>query len=225
MDKMSGRHEIKHFINYADFMQLRSRLPYIMRPDKNALNGSSYRVRSLYFDNYNDKVLREKIDGVNEREKFRLRLYNNDSSFIRLEKKSKMHDMCFKSSAVISLDQCAKLLNGEYEDIKADGQPLLLELYTKLNFQLLRPKSIVDYKREAYVYPAGNVRVTLDHDIRASNDIKTFLYPDIITVPVSGTFILEVKYDHFLPELIRGMVTLSSRQQTAFSKYAAARIL
>jgi hypothetical protein len=225
MRNMGGRHELKYYINDADFIELRSRLPYVLKRDKNAIDGSAYRVRSLYFDNYNDKALCEKINGVNEREKFRLRFYNDNPSFIRLEKKSKNNGMCFKRSEVIAFDQCSKLISGQYEVLKENGKPLLLELYTKLHSQLLRPKNIVDYKREAFVFNAGNVRVTLDHDIRASYDIKNFLHPEIITIPIPGTIILEVKYDHFLPELIRGLVTLSSRQQTAFSKYATARII
>ncbi|HEY8420602.1 MAG TPA: polyphosphate polymerase domain-containing protein [Thermoclostridium sp.] len=222
---MNGRHEIKHFISYSDFIQLRSRLPYVLKPDMNANDDNTYRVRSLYFDNYNDKALREKKDGVDEREKFRLRLYNDDPSLIKLEKKSKKNGLCYKQSAVISMEHCKKLLNGEYEVLKQDGHPLMLELYTKLNSQLLRPKSIVDYKREAYVYPAGNVRVTLDYDIRAGTDTGAFLDQEIITVPIQDKIILEVKYDRFIPEIVRGVIALSNRQQTSFSKYAAARFV
>jgi len=96
MGESRGRHELKHYINYADVLQLRTRLPYVAGLDKNAVQENGYRVKSLYFDNYNDKALKEKIDGISEREKFRLRLYNNDTSFIRLEKKSKKNGICFK---------------------------------------------------------------------------------------------------------------------------------
>ena len=89
MAETQGRHEIKHYINYSDVLQIRARLPFVAHPDKNAKEENSYRVKSLYFDNYNDKALKEKIDGINGREKFRLRLYNDDPSFIRLEKKRK----------------------------------------------------------------------------------------------------------------------------------------
>lgn len=224
MIKPKGRHEIKHYINTVDFIQLRSRLPCVAKPDENAATGNCYRVRSLYFDNYSDKALREKIDGVNEREKFRLRLYNDDITFIRLEKKSKRGGFCYKESAVISAELCRQLLDGRYEALKEDGSPLLLELYVKMHSQLLRPKNIVVYQREAYLFPAGNVRITLDYDIRACLDVNSFLDPALVTIPIPNRIILEVKYDAFLPEIIRGMVSLSSRQQSAFSKYAATRI-
>ncbi|MEG0308489.1 MAG: polyphosphate polymerase domain-containing protein [Clostridium sp.] len=225
MRQTGGRHELKHYINYADFVQLRSRLQHVASPDENAYDGNSYKVRSLYFDNYNDKALLEKINGLDQREKFRLRLYNDDSAFIRLEKKSKKGGMCFKESAVISASDCEGLLKGDFTTLKENGAPLLLELYTKMYYEQLRPKNIVDYNREAYLFNAGNVRITLDTQIRTSSNVSTFLNPNIITVPLPNVIILEVKYDNFLPEIIRGITSLSSRQSTAFSKYAVTRII
>ncbi|HHY43165.1 MAG: polyphosphate polymerase domain-containing protein [Zhaonellaceae bacterium] len=225
MSKSHGRHELKHYINYADVIELRSRLPFVAKPDKNSIEGNGYRVKSLYFDNYNDKALKEKIDGVNEREKFRLRLYNDDTSFIRLEKKSKKNGICFKESATISEEECRRLLDGDFAVLKEKENSLCLELYAKICYQQLRPKNIVDYRREAYVYPIGNVRVTLDYDIRTSQSIHDFLKSEPVPIPISGVYILEVKYDSFLPEIIRGMVSLSSRRSTSFSKYTATRII
>ena len=225
MRESKGRHELKHYINYADVLQLRSRLSSVASVDKNAVDGKSYQVKSLYFDNYSDKVLKEKIDGVNEREKFRLRLYNDKTSFIRLEKKSKKDSICFKESATLTEAECRRLLDGDLDVLKERKDHLCLELYTKMHYQQLRAKNIVGYKREAYIYPMGNVRVTLDYDIRTSSNIHDFLVPEAATVPISGVYILEVKYDNFLPEIIRGMVSLSSRRSTAFSKYAATRII
>lgn len=225
MTEPKGRHELKHYINYADVLQLRTRLPFVASLDKNVTEGNGYRVKSLYFDNYNDKALKEKINGVNEREKFRLRLYNDDTSFIRLEKKSKKNGICYKQSASITEMECKWLLDGEIDVLKENGNPLCLELYAKMQYQQLRAKNIVDYRREAYIYPMGNVRVTLDYDIRTSNNVKCFLQPEPVPVPISGVYILEVKYDDFLPEIIRGIVSLSSRRSTAFSKYAVTRII
>ncbi|WP_312813960.1 polyphosphate polymerase domain-containing protein [Sedimentibacter sp.] len=224
MKGSQGRHELKHYISYADVLQLRARLPHVAGLDKNAIQGNGYRVKSLYFDNYNDKVLKEKIDGVNEREKFRLRLYNDNTSFIRLEKKSKKNGICFKESTVITEEECRRLLDGDIAVLKENGSALCMELYTKMHYQQLRAKNIVDYQRDAFIYPMGNARVTLDYDIRTSGNIYGFLNPEPVPIPVSGVYILEVKYDNFLPEIIRGMVSLYSRRSTAFSKYAVTRI-
>lgn len=225
MIKPQGRHELKHSINYSDVLQLRARLPYVASLDKNAIEEGGYRVKSLYFDSYNDKALKEKMDGISEREKFRLRLYNDDTSYIRLEKKSKKNGICFKSKALIGADECRRLLEGDLQVLKENGNPLCLELYHKMHYQQLRAKNIVDYRREAYIYPVGNVRVTLDYDIRTSSNTFAFLEPEPIPIPISKVYILEVKYDDFLPEIIRGMISLSGRRSAAFSKYAAARIV
>lgn len=225
MRESRGRHELKHYINYADVLQLRSRLPFVAAVDDNAREGNGYRVKSLYFDNYNDKVLKEKIDGVDDREKFRLRFYHDDTSLIRLEKKSKRNGLSYKESAIITVDVCKRLLEGNPEVLKENQDPLCMELYAKMHYQQLRPKNIVAYSREAYVYPAGNVRVTIDYDIRTSTNVHDFLKPYPVPIPVPGVYILEVKYDSFLPEIIRGVVSLSGRSSTSFSKYAVTRII
>lgn len=225
MIKAKGRHELKHIINYSDVLQLRARLPVVARPDINGDNGNGYRVRSLYFDNYSDKALREKVDGVIEREKFRFRFYNGDSSFIRLEKKSKRNGMSFKESAIVTEEKCRRIINRDLSVLKESGNPLFMELYSKMNYQLLLPNNIVDYRREAYVYPVGNVRITIDNDIRSDHCVQNFLKPYAIAIPISDVYILEVKYDEFLPEIVRGMVALSSRRSAAYSKYVASRII
>jgi len=225
MKEPHGRHELKHYINYSDVLQLRARLPFVAAPDGNSTDRNGYRVKSLYFDNFNDKALKEKIDGVDEREKFRLRLYNNDLSFIRLEKKSKRNGICFKESAVITEKECRRLLDGDIGVLKENGSSLCLELYAKMHYQQLRPKNIVDYMREAFVYPMGNVRITLDYDIRTSYNVYDFLAAEPVPIPIPKVYILEVKYDNYLPEIIRGVVSLSGRSSTAFSKYAATRIV
>ncbi len=223
MRAYGGRHEIKHSINRGDLLQLRSRLSQVMAQDENTDACGGYRVRSLYFDNYRDKALREKIDGVDEREKFRFRFYNDNPSFLRLEKKSKKNGLCFKRGCRVEQSLCRAVLAGDYEALKQSGEPLQVELYSKIISEQLRPKNIVDYRREAFVFGPGNVRITLDQDIRATSSVNAFLEPDLISVPIPDMQILEVKYDHFLPELIRGLALLSSRQATAFSKYAATR--
>mgnify|MGYP000091069060 CR=1 FL=1 len=225
MDTSHGRHELKFNINYADVIELRERLPFVVKPDEHSAPEGGYRIKSLYFDNYNDKALKEKINGTDRREKFRLRLYNNDTSFIRLEKKSKENGLCYKKSSPISEKECSQLLEGNFDVLREKDDPLCMELYAKIRCQQLRPRNIVDYRREAFVYRMGNVRITLDYDIRTSWNIFDFLGAEPAPVPVWEGYILEVKYDNFLPEIIRAIVSLSSRSCTSFSKYATARII
>lgn len=215
------RHEYKQSIETADLAALRQRLSALMQPDSFSCGGK-YEVRSLYFDNLFDKALIEKINGVNYREKFRIRLYNGDTSFIRLEKKSKTGGLSSKQSAILTYEQAESLARGA--SVRDSGSALLNELALKMDTQRLKPKTIVDYTREAFVFPAGNVRVTLDYNIRTGLNAVDFLDNSCVTVPASADIILEVKWNEFLPSFIAQAVQLGSIQTSSFSKYAACRI-
>ena len=221
---MKYRHEWKHVINYADMLTLRSRLSAVMKRDEHAIGGI-YRIRSLYFDNLSDKALWEKIDGVNVREKFRIRYYNGDTSFIVLEKKSKINGLCAKESCRITEDEAQKIVDGNLGWMPESGRPLCLELYSKMCSQGLRPKTIVDYTRDPFIYGPGNVRVTIDYNIRTGAFRTDFLNPETLTLPAGESpIILEVKWDDYLPDIIRDAVTIPGRRVSAFSKYEQCRI-
>jgi len=221
---MDFRHEWKHEINYADMLVLHGRLRAVMQPDKHAVDGT-YHIRSLYFDTPEDTALREKLDGVNRREKFRIRYYNLSPSLIHLEKKSKLGGLGNKQMAQLSAEEAQRIVNGEIDWMRTCDRPLVQELYAKMKQTLLQPKAIVDYVREPFVYPPGNVRITLDYDIRTGLGCTDFLNPNCTTIPAGDApIILEVKWDEFLPDIIRDIVQLEGRHTAAFSKYAACRI-
>ena len=221
---MDFRHEWKHEINFSDMIAIRQRLRAVAKPDPHAADGS-YFIRSLYFDNLSDKALREKIDGVNCREKFRIRYYDHDPSLIHLEKKSKWNGLGNKQSAVLTAQEAQAIAVGELDWMLDSGRPLVQELYSKMQTQVLRPKTIVDYTREPFVYGPGNVRGTLDYDIRTGLNCTDFLNPDCVTIPAGNApIILEVKWDEYLPSVIRDAVQLNGRRTSAFSKYAICRI-
>ncbi len=221
---MKYRHEWKHEISYMDMLTLRSRLSAVTKRDAHTIDGK-YFIRSLYFDNASDKALREKIDGVNKREKFRIRFYNHDTSVIHLEKKSKINGLGVKENAPLTAQQAQAIVDGNYEWMIKSEEPLINELYTKIMTQGLRPKTIVDYTREPFVFSAGNVRVTLDYNIRTGLRCTDFLNPDCVTIPAGNApIILEVKWDEYLPDIIKDIVQLPSCRSGAFSKYATCRI-
>ena len=218
------RHEWKHEISYADLLAIRQRLRAVAESDPHAENGR-YLIRSLYFDSLSDKALREKIDGVNLREKFRIRYYNGDPSVIHLEKKSKRAGLGTKYSAELTKDEAQSIVDGELDWMMSSGRPLVQELYCKMRYQGLRPKTIVDYTREPFIYRPGNVRVTFDYDIRTGLSCTDFLNPDCVTIPAGDApILLEVKWDAFLPSVIRDAVQTPGRRVEAFSKYAQCRI-
>ena len=218
------RHEWKHIISRSDLLTIRGRLQAVARPDPHAVDGK-YRIRSLYFDTARDKALREKIDGVNMREKFRIRTYNLDPSVIHLEKKSRRSGLGAKFSADLTAEETRKILAGDTAWMLQSGRPLVQELYCRMSSEGLRPKTIVDYTREPYIFAPGNVRVTFDYDIRTGLGCTDFLDPDCVTVPAGDApVILEVKWDAFLPDIIRDAVWVPGRRETAFSKYAQCRV-
>ena len=163
---MKFRHEVKHCINISDYYSIMSRLKYVIKRDNNSSDGSEYKIRSIYFDNYANKVLMEKLIGINNRDKFRIRYYNDNLDLIKLEKKSKINGLCLKITEPISKEECEKLIQGNIEFLKTSSKKLFNELYVKMKNQFLKPKTIVDYTREAYIYKAGNVRITFDKKIR-----------------------------------------------------------
>lgn len=220
---MNYRHERKHEITYGDMLCLRGRLNAVAHADAHGDHGK-YHIRSLYFDNLYDKAFMEKINGVNCREKYRLRYYDGDTSVIHLEKKSKINCLSCKQSVQVTAEQVTQILRGDVAWLQESEEPLLREFYTKLVNQGLRPKTIVDYTREAFTYAPGNVRVTMDYDIRTGMYGLDFLNAECVMLPIIENHrILEVKWDAYLPDCIRSAVQLGNQGTQSFSKYAACR--
>ena len=221
---MQFRHEVKHEITHHDMLILRQRLRAVMQPDSHAVNGR-YEIRSLYFDNLDDKALREKLDGINVREKYRIRFYNHNHSDIHLERKFKHGGLGYKETADLTADQAQAIAAGDVEWMRRSTDEVILGFYTRIRNEGLKAKVIVDYTREPFVFAPGNVRVTLDYGIRTGMSCTEFLCPDCVTVPIEGSpCILEVKWDNYLPDVIRDVIQLEGRQSGAFSKYAACRM-
>ena len=292
------RHEWKYMLSAPEAAAIRARVKAVMELDPHAKETGKYWIRSLYFDNDRDTALREKLDGTDPREKFRIRYYNHDPSLLYLEKKYKRGGLGTKFSEEISPQTVWRILDGtadwfpENADAGEDGAyeaPLLLELYSKMRFSGLRPKNIVDYVREPYQFEAGNVRITFDYQLRTSWNPEGFLDPDSDTIPADYPLrmtddvfyslahqwkawqpkktakfekaahpekivqsekamhpekivqservvkmrdyfsmgrpflLLEVKWDHFLPEIIQDIIRTSLLPNSAFSKYAQSR--
>lgn len=221
---MQFRHEVKHEISNPDMLILRQRLRAVMIPDSHAINGQ-YEIRSLYFDNLDDKVLREKLDGVSIREKYRIRLYNRDASVIHLERKFKQGDLGYKDSAILTPEQAQAIADGDVGWMTKSTDEVILRFYSRIRSEGLAARVIVDYTREPFIFGPGNVRVTLDYNIRTALRCTDFLDFHCITIPVpESPCILEVKWDNYLPDVIRDAVQLGDRHSTAYSKYAACRM-
>lgn len=221
---MQFRHEVKHEISRLDLLILRQRLCAVMTLDGHAKDGR-YEIRSLYFDNLDDKALREKLDGVKIREKYRIRIYNSDPSAIYLERKYKHGALGYKEITRLTGKQARRIVDGDIRWMAESTDGVILGFYARICSEGLRPKVIVDYTREPFVSGPGNVRVTLDYNIRTALCCTDFLNPGCVTVPIwDSPCILEVKWDNFLPDVVRDIVQPGDRHSTAFSKYAACRM-
>lgn len=223
--KNGYRHEFKYLCSYGQLRVIQARLNGLIPLDPHVGDAGIYNIRSLYFDDYYDSYLRENEAGTDPREKFRIRIYNHSSERISLELKKKVRGKTQKLSCPLTEEQCRLLMAGEIPDIPKDAPPVFQKLVLLMRTRLLRPKVIVEYDRVPYVYPYGNVRITLDENIRASGRADLFLEDQIPLRPVmpAGQHILEVKYDEYLPDHIYRTVQLEHLQQTAFSKYYLCR--
>lgn len=219
------RHEFKYLCSYGQLRMLQVRLQGLIPLDPHVGAEGIYNIRSLYFDDYYDTYLKENEAGTDPREKFRIRIYNHSSDRISLELKRKVRGKTQKLSCPLTVEQCRMLMAGEIPDISKDAPAVFRKLCLLMRTRLLRPKVIVEYDRVPYIYPQGNVRITLDENIRASDRVDLFLEDQIPLRPImpAGQHILEVKYDEYLPDFIYRTVQIENLRTTAFSKYYLCR--
>ncbi len=219
------RHEIKYYINYYEFEKLRARLRPIVSLDKHALNEEGYHIRSLYFDDVFDNALYEKNSGVNHREKYRIRIYNKSDYSIKLERKSKYGDHVCKQSIRISRTEYENIMSGSFDFLKTKESEVARDFYLKCSSQHMKPKIIVDYVREAYTYPFGDVRITFDKQLMMGVNGVDIFEPQLVTVNAirDKRMILEIKYNEFLPTHIQNLIQLDNCNRSAISKYVICR--
>lgn len=219
------RHEFKYLISEGQLLLLKSRLSGYMSIDPHAAKNGVYHIRSLYFDDYRNSCLSDNLAGVDPREKFRIRIYNNDPRRISLECKRKEHGMTQKSSCLLSREQYDRILTGDLSSPSEKISPLLRKLELQMRTRLLHPVVIVEYDRIPFVYPSGNVRITLDTNLASSVRIDRFFSDPLPCRPVMpiGQQLLEVKYDSFIPDPIYRAAQLNGLQRIAFSKYTLCR--
>lgn len=219
------RHELKYQVTDAEVQMLKMRMKHLLPLDSHVAQTGSYLIRSLYFDDYYDRCLKENENGTDPREKFRIRIYNGSSEKISLECKRKERGKTYKTSCPLTQEQTRLLMAGKMVPDIAEQPPLLRKLTLQMMTRKLRPVVIVEYERIPYVYKNGNVRITLDTNIVSSSAVETFLDSRIAGRPVLpvGQQLLEVKYDEYLPDFIYRSLMLPNLRQTAFSKYYICR--
>jgi hypothetical protein len=178
-------------------------------------------VRSLYFDDYFNHAYHDKYAGVNIRSKYRIRIYDHSDKTINLEKKFKFDRYNYKQVTSLTKGRVYELLQGNYRFLLDSPDNLMRVFYHECMTNVMRPRVVVDYEREPYLFEAGDVRITFDRNIRAGLtgfDIFDGSMPMIETLD-PGLLILEVKFTEFLPEVIRGILPAKASEYAALSKY------
>lgn len=224
MRRRMYRVEDKFWVSERDLYLLQSRLKTVLHTDANAKDG--YTITSVYFDDLFDSHLQDTIDGNRMREKYRIRIYNGSFDVIKLEVKYKKNNRVRKQSARITYEQMCRLMDGEgiEDEMPSPDNPVTL-FNLAIRERGLRPKVIVEYDRTAYVFAPGNVRITLDRNLRASGQMEAFEKGEDLAFdyPREQDRVLEVKYDEFLPGFIAGLLELGNMNQMSYSKYRLCR--
>ena len=214
------RHELKYFLNDIDKELLKQRLDCYLEHDRHAESGE-YIIRSMYFDDAWATAYEDKVNGLNKRKKYRIRIYNNSDKIIRLECKNKVDQYILKVSAALSREECDKILAGDCGFLLKREEKLCHEFYFDYVTTQLRPATIVDYVREPYVLKAGDVRITFDMGVKGASPFYSMFDNDVPMYDVleDGRLILEVKYTEFCPTIIKELIQSVSTEFTAASKY------
>ena len=227
MESLPLRHELKFFINEMQYFVLSDILDHVLQRDPNGDEFNEYHIRSLYFDTVYNTALFDKMDGVKDRDKYRIRIYNFSDRVIKLECKTKVGSLISKRSISIPRLLCEQLMAGDPTGLETTRSGLLNDVFREMTVNLLRPVVLVDYVREAYLHPAEDVRITFDKQLRTGLGSKELFDPWVPTIPPfdENVMILEVKYNRGLPSYIRDILSTycQGAQPSAISKYTWCR--
>ncbi|MCD8157981.1 MAG: polyphosphate polymerase domain-containing protein [Clostridiales bacterium] len=215
------RHEYKYIVSAAELELIKTRLTGLMSKDPHTGPDGTYNIRSIYFDDYENSCYYDNENGVDPREKFRIRIYDRSSRRISLELKKKINGKCLKLACPLTLEQYNIIAKGGCVPISADNPEILNKLTLQYLMKGMKPKIIVEYDRMPWIYEEGNVRVTFDKNVRSSTELSGFFDPDIPVrcIMPPGWHLLEVKWDEFLPDFIYKNTMINNLEQTAHSKY------
>ncbi|MGD1822148.1 MAG: polyphosphate polymerase domain-containing protein [Pleomorphochaeta sp.] len=222
---MKLRHEHKFLVEYDDYMRIRHSLTKVMNLDKNSIDNKGYHIRSVYFDDIYENALYEKLSGISERKKYRVRIYNFSDNRIKLEIKKKFQDFTNKIGTDINKEEYYRLYNGDINDYAFSDNLVKRSYYIETRNNLLRPKVIVDYYREAFTLPYNEVRITFDLELEAVKPQKDIFSDSMIThkLPPMYSRILEVKYNNFLPTHIKSILEPYNLTRLSVSKFLLCR--
>ncbi len=219
-----SRVELKYPINYFQYLSLSQRLSNVLIEDKhNRVEG--YIIRSLYFDNYSNSDFYDKLAGVENRKKIRLRIYHYNDPKVKLEIKRKYGDNQEKKTVLIDKEDAKALIHCNYEVLKKYDSNIVESIYNIMKINRLRPVVLVQYRRKAFIHPMNNIRITLDTDIQSNEYDFNLFDQEVVLIPASedNTSVLEVKYNDFIFKWITDLFASYDLDRQSYSKYMVSR--
>lgn len=218
------RFELKYRLDLSTYQRLRCALRRFARHDHFSEAGRDrrYFVRSLYFDTYDYLAYEEKITGVANRIKLRIRSYwptRAAARFVTLELKTKTGALVGKLAQRITLDEYDHFLT-----TRAWPQPLgpvADEFRRLLLLRVQQPRVIVDYDREALVpLDRSDVRITFDHGMRFAAATGLFPTRPFFHAERPQCVVLEIKYRTAQPVWLERLCRQYGLSSAPNSKYA-----
>ncbi len=219
------RNELKYYISNNEYRMLVQKLVHVLNPDEFSVPGKGYFIRSLYFDSYDDECLYEKQSGDMIRAKYRMRIYDTKTKTVKFEIKNKANNQIFKETATISKESAYKIIDGDYAELLTYKNPILNKIFKKFTEKQYKPKVIIDYTRDAFMFDFFNLRITFDKDLHSCNTDFDIFSDNLHAIPVilEGKQIMEIKYETALPEYIQRMLQIDAVERMAISKYTLGR--
>ena len=220
------RHELKFYISRSDYEYVRHILSHLMDRDEFQKDDRGYFIRSLYFDDASDSSVEEKLDGIERRDKYRLRIYDPQQNWAKLERKRKVNHYVSKSSVTVSKEEAATMMEGNYDFLLNKKGDAAKSIYFDLSRKYFRPVVIIDYIRDAYKMSYNEIRITFDKHIRTTTADLDLFNENLITHPLqrNDTIIMEIKFNTCLPSWFKDFLKFESNVNTAISKYCYGRM-
>lgn len=222
------RKELKYYINHIDYINLSAKLSNVFTKDKNSLSDGYYHVRSLYFDNKSNNSYYEKLSGIENRNKYRVRVYNLNTDPIKLEIKSKLNHVILKESVLIKEEDIGKLISGSYDFLLDFNNTTAARVFSRFTKDYYHPVILIDYKRDAYSLDIENIRITFDFEIKKDEvNLANLTDRNISMLPAinSSKVIMEIKYNNILPVWVKKMLQTDRFERCAISKYTLSRYM
>jgi hypothetical protein len=222
----TNRKELKYYINQIDYLTLKNKISGIFLKDKNTSEDEYYSVRSLYFDNKSNNSYYEKMSGIENRNKYRIRIYNLSPDIVKLEIKAKKNNLVFKDSVNIDFKDVSKIISGHYNCLLHYDNTTANKVYAEFLKDHYRPVVIIDYKRDAYYIDINNIRITFDSSLKKDETNLNLFFNDNIDmhdVLNNSKIIMEIKYNNIIPTWIKNLLQVPRFERCAISKYTLSR--